>query len=181
MKKIFASLSAFILIIVGILALSSCSNKKTFYSEWHAAGAEIEKENVFKSIDVEEASSKIAANESFALFLGSSSDSSAVKSVTAMQATADVKNYEGKVYFITTTEIMKSTSKRKDANNKLGNIDIGTTNDVFCVIYKNGSIDINTLNPKGAYEDRIKQFKIGSSVNIVAVMEYVIELYPVAE
>lgn len=182
MKKIIANISAFILIVVGLIALAGCKSSKTFYSEWHGAGAVIEKENVFKSVDVDEAAAMLndSSKNTFALFFGASTDSSAVASMTALQYTADVKNYEGKVYFLTTTDSLKSTSKMKDINDKLGKVGVEEFKDIVCVLYENGSVKFNT-NKENDYEDQLKQFKIGSKVNIIAVMEYVIELYPVIE
>ena len=53
MKKIIAYVAAFMLIIVGAVSLASCS-KSSFYSEWHKAGATIEKSNMFEAITVED-------------------------------------------------------------------------------------------------------------------------------
>jgi hypothetical protein len=68
----------------------------------------------------------------------------------------------------------------KDINDKLGKVGVEEFKDIVCVLYENGSVKFNT-NKENDYEDQLKQFKIGSKVNIIAVMEYVIELYPVTE
>lgn len=174
MKKIIAYISAFMLIIVGALSLASCS-KKTFYSEWHKAGATIEKDNAFEYITVDEIKSKLDdKNTSFAVFFGSSKDEQAIKDVTAMQYTADVKNYEGKVYFLSTTNLKKQ-SKMKEIKEKIkvDISDMGTS--VQCVLFKNGRVDFNTCKDS----DELNKFKLDDTVSIIAVMEYVIEYYPV--
>lgn len=175
MKKVVAYISAFMLIIVGMLSLASCS-KKTFYSEWHKAGADIEKNNMFESITVDEVEIKLSSDDStFALFIGSSSDEQAVKDVSAMQYTADVKNYEGKVYFLTTTKLKKQ-SKMRDIKDRI-KVDIsemGTS--VQCVLFEKGRVSFNTVKTD---TDQVKKFKIDDEVSIIAVLEYVIEYYPV--
>ena len=174
MKKIVAYISAFMLIIVGMLSLASCS-KKTFYSEWHKAGATIEKTNMFESVTVDDVKSKIEGKETFAVFFGSSNDSQAIKDVTAMQYTADVKNYEGKVYFLTTTKL-KTQSKMREIKDAI-NVDIsdmGTS--VQCVLYEGGKVSFNTSYPD---KEEVSKFKIEDTVSIIAVLEYVIEYNPV--
>jgi hypothetical protein len=175
MKKIVAYLSAFILIIVGTLSLSSCS-KKSFYSEWNKAGANIEKDNMFEMITVDEIESKLGnKEESFAVFFGSSNDSQSVKDVSAMQYTADVKNYEGKVYFLTTTKL-KTQSKMKEIKEKI-KVDISDMDaSVQCVLFEKGKVEFNTSKKDS---DEVKKFKIDEEISIIAVLEYVIEYYPV--
>ena len=175
MKKFIAYLSAFILIVVGAISLSSCS-KSSFYSEWHKAGANIEKDNIFDMLTVDEVASKLEEKESFAVFFGSSNDSQSVKDVSSMQYTADVKNYEGKVYFLTTTKLKKNT-KMKEIKEKI-KVDISDMEtSVQCVLFENGKITFNTSDDK--YESENKKFKIDDELSIIAVLEYVIEYYPV--
>ena len=180
MKKIIAHISAFMLILVGILSLASCSGS-SFYSEWHSAGAAIESENIFKSVTVDEAEAmlKDSSKNTFALFLGSSSDTAAVSNVTSMQYTADVTNYTDKVYFLTITEIKKSQSKMKEVKTKLGNVDVSEMGSgVYCVMYEDGKVKFNTANKT---DDILNQFKVDKEVSIIAVLEYVFEVCPVKE
>ncbi len=178
MKKFIAYISAFVLAVVGLFTMSSCSSD-SFYTEWHNAGAEIESTNIFKSITVDEAETMLKNSDTntFALFFGSSSDSTAVSNVTTMQYTADVTNYEGKVYFLTITEIKKSTSKMKEVKTKLGNVDVSEMGSgVCCVKYNAGVVEFNTVH---ASDDSCKQFLVEGAVSIVAVLEYVMEVCPV--
>lgn len=174
MKKIVALVSAFMLIIVGALTLASCS-KSSFYSEWHKAGATIEKNNMFEAITVDEVKNKLESDDNtFAVFFGSSNDEQTVKDITAMQYTADVKNYEGKVYFLTTTKLKKN-SKMKEIKENI-KVDISDmASGVQCVLYSKGRVSFNTSKDS----DEINKFKIDDEVSIIAVLEYVIEYYPV--
>ncbi len=181
MKKIIASLAAFMLIICGLFTLASCNND-SFYNEWHSAGAEIETDNVFKSVTVSDVENLIkdSENNTFALFMGSSANSGSVSDVTAMQYTANVKNYDGKVYFLTTTNLIKNNfvGNVKEIKEKLGNkVDISEfgTN-VVCVMYEKGRIKFITTDKT---DEDVKQFIIDGSVSIVSVLEYVIEICPV--
>lgn len=183
MKKIIAYVSAFMLIVVGMLSLASCKGN-AFYSEWHKAGAEIEKTNMFKEITVDEIKSKKAAKESFAVFFGSSADSQAVSDMTSMQYTADVKDYKGKVYFLTTTKLKKN-SKMQDIKNDI-NVDLSDLRtQIDCVLFTGESIEFNTSNYNGKYNDELRKFDLNSDTSkdanpdIIAVLEYIIEFYPV--
>lgn len=180
MKKVIAYLFAFMLIIVGVLSLASCSGD-SFYKEWTNAGAEIETTHMFKSVTVDEVDALLKNSEknTFALFFGSSvangeKNSDAASDVTAMQYTADVKNYKGKVYFLTITEIKKSKDKVLDVKKKLGEqIDFSmASNNVGCVMYKNGKIEFKTINDNAGTTNK---FEINGKVSVVAILEYVIE------
>jgi len=180
MKKIIAGFSAFMLILVSLFTLSSCT-KKTFYSEWHKAGATIEKKNVFKSVTVSEVE-ELLKNESkntFALFVGNSSEAAAVSDVTAIQYAADAKNYEGKVYFLTTTDFT-SLSKKKEIKQNLS-IDISEMgNNVICVMYESGKIKYNTSITK-IDDSNYTQFKLKESdkvFDITLIFEYAVAKYP---
>lgn len=183
MKKIIASFAAFMLIICGLFTLASC-NGNSFYNEWYGAGAEIESENIFKSVTVDEAKALLddSNNNTFALFMGSSANSASVSDVTAMQYTADVKNYDGKVYFLTTTDLIKTNivTNAKNVKEKLGNkVDISDFGDnVVCVMYESGRIKFITTDTSA---ELVKQFMIDGSVSIVSVLEYVIEVCPVKQ
>ena len=130
---------------------------------------------MFEAITVEEVESKLADKSSFAVFFGSSNDAQAIQDVTAMQYTADVKNYEGKVYFLTTTKL-KTQSKMRDIKDRI-KFDISEMEtSVQCVLYENGRVSFDTSKSD---REEVKKFKIDDSISIIAVLEYVIEYYPV--
>ena len=91
-----------------------------------------------------------------------------------MQYTADVKNYKGKVYFLTITEIKKSKDKVLDVKKKLGEqIDFSmASNNVGCIMYKAGKIEFKTINDNAGTTNK---FEINGKVSVVAILEYVIE------
>lgn len=186
MKKIIAYVSAFMLIVVGMLSLASCKGN-AFYSEWHKAGAEIEKTNIFKETTIDEIESMKKDSKSFAVFFGSSADTQAVSDMTAMQYAAELKNYEGSIYFVTTTKLKKN-SKMQEIKNQIG-VDLSDLRTkIDCVLFEKGTIEFNTSNPNGKYDDELKKFDLSytedsTSVNadIIAVLEYVIEFYPVKD
>ncbi len=114
----------------------------------------------------------------FALFFGATSDTTAIIDVNQMQQAANDKGYKGKMFFITTTELKNSVSKIKEVKTKL-NIDISEFSiGVVCVVYENGSIKFNTAHIS---DDSLKQFEIDGKVNIISILEYVIGFYPINE
>ena len=179
MKKIIAAVSAFMLIIVGLFTLASCSSK-TFYSEWKKAGAVIEKTNVFESVTVDEAKKMIDAKTPFALFLGSSEEADSVADVTAIQYAADAKNYDGKIYFLTTTKY-KKLSQKKEIKEKLS-IDIADMgNNVICVMYdETGKAKYNT-SIANINDAELRQFKLkedDKEFNITMIFEFAVVKFP---
>lgn len=147
------------------------------YEKWKNAGANINENNIFNFITIDEAEEILqdSNKNTFALFFGATSDTSAVTDVSQMQQAAVDKGYKGKIYFITTTELKNSVSKIKEVKTKL-NIDISEFQaKVICVTFENGSIKFNTAHTS---DDSLKQFEVDGKVNIVAVLEYVIEFYP---
>lgn len=147
------------------------------YEKWKNAGANINENNIFNFITIDEAEEILqdSNKNTFALFFGATSDTTAVTDVSQMQQAAVDKGYKGKIYFITTTELKKSVTKIKDVRIKL-NIDISEFQaKVICVTFENGSIKFNTAH---TFDDSLKQFEVDGRVNIVAVLEYVIEFYP---
>ena len=114
--KALTTLSVFMLLVV----LTSCGSNK-FYNEWSKAGAEIEKENIFEYIELEQVGEKIAAGETFVLIYASSENDSSVSTITSFQAQYDylcTKGEEVTIYVLDSTDFDKS-SERKEAKETL--------------------------------------------------------------
>ncbi len=117
MKKLMKAISFMTCMLVMVLAMTSCSGY-SFYNDFHDAGAEIEKENIFEIISLEEAKTKKENGDTFVLLYGSSSNSNCVALVSSLQAQAE---YLGKadatIYFLNSKDYTTSSKCRevKDA------------------------------------------------------------------
>ncbi|RIA78283.1 hypothetical protein EI71_00233 [Anaeroplasma bactoclasticum] len=169
-KKIISALA----VSIAFGALASCSSS-SFYSEWKEAGAEIEEENVFSLLTVDEVVAKREAKESFVIFAGSSLKSGAVSAVSEIQAAADNLDYTGKVYFVNTKDILASISLKKEATQKLGVVEIDSSN-LVAVCYHSGDVFFDTSS---TYTDHYDRFKISGSISYNALAVYTFEYYKV--
>ena len=165
MKKILKPISLIFTLLAFVFILTSCS-KTTFASKWNAKGANIEEENCFVEISIDEAKTKKDNKETFAFFLGILTDSTAASEITKVQFLADNTNFEGKVYFITVKETKTSIGKELNDNFKL---DIYGTG-LFAIAINNGEVKINTSNSKDDTNERF--MTNGSKIDVVAVAEY---------
>lgn len=166
MKKILKPFSIIFCAIALLLMLASCQGN-SFYSKWHARGAEIEKENCYQEITLDEAKEKKTNKETFAFFLGIlTDDDTAVSDMTKVQFLADNTNFEGKVYFVTVKRVTKSIAKDVSDTFKLDIYNKG----LFGIAIKDGIVKINTSNSKDDTNERF--MTSGSTIDIVAVAEY---------
>lgn len=109
--KALTTLSVFMLLVV----LTSCGSNK-FYKEWSKAGAQIEEENIFEYIELEDVKTKIAASETFVVIYASSENASSVAAITSFQAQYDylcTKGEEITVYVIDSTDFDKSSERKE--------------------------------------------------------------------
>ena len=166
MKKILKPFSILFCLLAFVFMLASCSNE-TFYSKWHARGAEIEKENCYQEITLDEAKTKKQNKETFAFFLGIlTNDDTAVSDMTKVQFLADNTNFTGKVYFITVKKVTKDIAKDVSDTFKLDIYNKG----LFGIAIKDGIVKINTSNSKDDTNERF--MTNGSTIDVVAVAEY---------
>ena len=106
MKRFLKALTTLSLTIMLLVVFTSCNANK-FYKEWSKAGANIEKENVFEVIELEQVEAKIAAGDTFVLIYATSESSSAVSAVTSFQAQYDYLCTNGEervIYVLDSTE-----------------------------------------------------------------------------
>ena len=120
MKKLLKALSTLSVLML-LIVLTSCGSNK-FYREWSKAGAEIEKDNVFEYIELEEVKEKIAAGETFVVIYASNENASSISVINSFQAQYDYLCTNGEervIYVIDSTDFDKS-SERKEAKEALG-------------------------------------------------------------
>ena len=113
MKRFLKALTTLSLTIMLLVVFTSCNADK-FYKEWSKAGANIEKENVFEVIELEQVEAKIAAGDTFVLIYATSENSSSVSLITSFQAQYDYLCTNGEervIYVLDSTEYDKSSEK----------------------------------------------------------------------
>lgn len=177
MSKIKNVLFAIALIIIGVCSLASCSESYDFYEDFLTAGADIDKDHNFVAISVDEAKNKIDNGDDFVLFLGTSSEEKQVTSVTVLQTEFDYYDYDGKVYFIDTTDILeKGRTKIEELTSKLGIREINTGSGLDAVEYRDGKQIFDSSKSDG---DEI--FYLDGKLNYAALAQYIVWNYPVTE
>ena len=115
MKKLLKALSTLSVLML-LVVLTSCGSNK-FYKEWSKAGAEIEKDNIFEYIELEEVKEKIAAGETFVLIYASSENSTSISTINSFQAQYDYLCTNGEeivIYVLDSTDYDKSSERTLD-------------------------------------------------------------------
>lgn len=146
MKSLKKIVSAFVIALIFGLALTSCSGYN-FYKEFSEAGADIEENNIFEVLTLEEAKAKIEANETFVLLYGTAQSSPCVNVVTSLQAQAEYLGAEDlTVYFMDATDYIESSKSRKEVREaiKMNDPMDQFSDSPVIIIYKNGKVDVDT-------------------------------------
>lgn len=171
MKKFLKSIAMIAIVILGVLHLTGCYN---FYDDYSKAGAKIEKENCFTSIELNDAKAKIDNKETFVLLLSTSSSSQCVSRISLFQEQADYAEFKGILYVVNITNYKDTKSGRDELISKLGVKGLSnnlTGNDIVLVAYTKGNITIDTsANVKS---DALKPFVSGESINYYALAAYI--------
>lgn len=176
MSKFLKCLSVITVMMICLVTLASCSDSYSFYETWYEAGAEIDEDNVFEALTIEEVLDKVEADESFIVFVGSSTSETSIKNVESIQYAADNSNYDGKVYILDTTE-KTSVSERRKVEDSL-KISLSATASLIAICYDEGVQTFETSRPNAECDRFIFD---GSNVDIVAVAEYAFDNYPVSK
>jgi len=168
MLKFIKALSALAFIFIGMCSLASCGGAYNFYEDFYQAGATIEKDHNFVVISVDKAKEMIDNGDDFVLFLGTSTESTHVTSVTTLQTEFDYFDFEGKVYFIDTTDILSSRKKIVDLSEKLSIKSLDTGTGLVVAEYKDGKQVFDTSKSDG---DEL--FYLGGSLSYSGVAYYI--------
>ncbi len=174
MKKFAKILSLIALAFVFSFSLVSCGSS-SFYDHYKDAGADIEKDNCFEVIKVNEAKSMIANKESFIVFLGTYESSDCAEGVEQIQKEVDDIDYEGTILYIEITSIMESSSKQSETAKILGIKESSlNTQTLICLMYKNGTLIVNS-NDDTLSGDNSAKFIVGSRFSFKAVVDFIAE------
>lgn len=147
MKKFIKALGLFSFLAVLMLTFTSC-NSYNFYKDWNGAGADIESNNIFTTITLDEAKEKKDAKETFVLFYGASSSSTAVSMVTSLQAQAEyLNNTDATIYYVNSADYYETSSKRALVREAIGMRDAPSTADPVIMIFRNGASAIDSSMP----------------------------------
>ncbi|MCM1131106.1 MAG: hypothetical protein NC310_03340 [Roseburia sp.] len=150
MKKFLKAISIMSILFVMVLAMTSCSGY-SFYKDFHDAGAEIEKDNIFELITLEEAKAKKENGDTFVLLYGSSSNSNCVNIVSTLQAQAEyLGNTEATIYFLNSKDYT-TTSKCREVKDAIRMHDPSKDGSPIIMTFKATAVDIDTSN-----KDKVK-------------------------
>ena len=171
MNKAFKYIGGILLVFTFVFLLVGCSGSK-FYNTFKALGAEIEKDNCFTEITVDEFKTKKEAKESFVVILVSSDGTSSVSVVSAIQYEATNQNRDTKVLVFDVKEGILHATKGEEYRQAFGVKEISSSLGFVAIGIKNGNLLFDTSNPN----DFCDNFKTTSTdVNIHAVAQYILE------
>ena len=190
MKKRFFVLPFLFLVALFTFVLASCSSE-SFGDKWIKAANDLAigpnqdyfDEDYYKTISVNKAKNMIDDNETFLVLLGNRGNNDAVFNVILrIPYDAQEVAYEGKFYFIDTTDLLKD-NKSSEITKKLGikAAETDYTDGIVMVCYNNGkkNIDTSAYDPEksGDTYDFLTG-RAGNKIDIHAVVTYAIEYYP---
>ena len=177
MKKLLKYIGILPMAFALIFVLASCSN--SFYKTFKALGAEIEEDNCFTALTLDEFKAKKEAKEDFVLLLVSSDDTKSANVLSRIQFDVDNQNREATVYVFdviegvshaaTTGKEYRDTFGVKALTSTVGFVAVGIQDGklLFDTSYPNDYCDIfNTTSDAETSE---------SNINAHAVAQYIIE------
>lgn len=192
MKRVLKALSLLSLVFLMVITMTSCSGYD-FYNDWHGAGADIEQENIFQSISLEEAEKKKFAGEKFVLLYANSSSSSAVNVVTSLQAQAEYLSATDKTIYVLDSTEFDTLDERKTIRGRVDEAletqyeeqgraflkmhDVPTDGSPIIMTFRNKAIDVDT-----SYLDKVatKKFVVDGSINYSSLASYIFKEFLVA-
>ena len=190
MKKRFFVLPFLFLVALFTFVLASCSSE-SFGDKWIKAANDLAigpnqdyfDEDYYKTISVNKAKNMIDDKETFLVLLGNRGNNDAVFNVILrIPYDAQEVAYEGKFYFIDTTDLLKD-NKSSEITKKLGikAAETDYTDGIVMVCYNKGkkNIDTSAYDPEksGDTYDFLTG-NTGNKIDIHAVVTYAIEYYP---
>lgn len=172
MNKLLKKLALVMFAVIGLVNLASCG-EYNFYKDWSEAGANIESENIFEVLTLEEAKNKIANEKenTFILVVGTSQSSVAASSIETLQAQAEYLDYEGTIYFVDSTDYIEKRKTRAELCEalKIAEITKSTSADLIVVAYVDGVAELDSSNVDC---EILEHLQSGSSLNMEAVAYY---------
>jgi hypothetical protein len=175
MKKMIKRLALVMFAVFGLVSLASCG-KYNFYKDWTEAGADLEKENIYEVLTLEEVQAKRDNKETFILVVGTSQSSTAVSSITMLQTQADYLGFEdaegnpGTIYFVDSTDYIETSTVRSKLTKALGikKISNSTTSDLIVVTYVKGNVELDTSDDDCEILEFLQSEYSGLSMEAVA-------------
>lgn len=172
MRRIIKLMSVFSIAFLMLVSFVSCSGTN-FYKTFKALGAEIEEENCFTEITLDEFKTKKAANEDFVVILVSSDSTNSVGNISIIQHEYDDQGLKDlKVLVFDVKDGVSSVSKGEEMRSTFGVKEITSSLGFVSLGIQDGKLLFDTSNPND-YCDIFKT--TSSSVNIHAVAQYIFE------
>ena len=168
MTKFSKAFSTLLLVFILLLTMTSCSGYD-FYNDWHGAGADIDKENIYEVISLEEAKKKKDASETFVLVYAASSSSKAVSVITSLQAQAEYLSCTDVViYYLNSKDYFGSTSTRTEVRNTLNMNESPSDGSPVILGFKSGATILDTSDSK-----KSKDFMVDGSISYSSLASYI--------
>lgn len=159
--KRFLKLTSLMSVLLFIVVVMTGCSKYNFYDDFKGAGADIEKENIFELITLDEIKAKKEAGETFVVLYGASSNSECVNVVTSLQAQAEyLGNEEATIYFFNSKDY-NTTSKVREVKDQIKMHNPSKDGSPIVITFKATAVDIDTSNTDKV---RTKEFIVDGEV-----------------
>lgn len=178
MKKWTKVLTILSFAFIAMLMVVGCSKDYDFYKDWHEAGAEIEKENIFEVISLDDAKKKKENNDVFVLVYASSMSDSVVNNmsvslISSLQAQAEyLGNTDATIYFLDSKEF-DTKEKRKTVRESLNMHDALTGGDPVLLVYGKLGLEVDTSSKNGSNGTKSKEFLVNGSYSYPSLASYI--------
>lgn len=177
--KVFKKLLSVFVIFGFMFILASCSGYN-FYNDFKKAGAEIESDNSFLALSVDEVEQFRTDKKEFVIIVGSSANEKCVSAITKIQNEFNNIKYKGKAYFLSVKDALSSLSEGSKVSKVLNSpIDAGTDGIIFIGYDKTGNVKFNTHKDEVSKYLDAKKFKPSDVMAYRAIADYIAEYYPV--
>lgn len=160
------------------ISLTGCNESYNFYEDWSEAGCDIEEDNIFTAISLEEAQTKIENDETFVLVTGTSQSSSARSTIATLQQQAEYLDFEGTIYFVDATDYIDTAAKRSELKKALdlkGNYS-STSQQLVVVCYEEGRKKLDTTYSTDDYEPS-QYYLADGSFNAERIAYYIFRVF----
>lgn len=169
MKKLFKAMAIIPFVFLMVFMMTGCS-EYNFYDDFHAAGSEIEEDNIYKVLTLEEAKKMKDEGQTFALIYGSSESDETVTIITRFQTQAEyLGNPTATIYFVNSKDYTTS-SQRKEVRDALGMHDPTSNGAPVIMTFKSSRVDLDTSNKD---KTKTKEFYKNGMIQYSSVASYI--------
>lgn len=183
MKKLTKTFAILSFVFMALFLFASCDKEYNFYEDWHEAGADIEEDNIYKVITLDEAKEKISNGDKFVLIYAASKidnvvNYDSVELISTFQVQAEYLGNTTATIYVLDSSKYTSKDDRKLIRETL-NMHEAPSNGSPVVLVYNKVLEVDTSNKNGNNGTKSKDFLVNGSYSYASLASYVfLELLP---